>query len=210
MLGHLSSWYNVLNLVCFSWSIWKSTADGFWTSQEWWSFLFVWIVSDGSCKGHYSLLVCGAALEGLLMIRLSPISSAGYGWLLKFTQCNRLTKCSHRVLPDLLLPTAFWKCLVLRNCKIFPWLSFQYRMWTSNRHGLQAQTATCFVCFQEEDTTDHILVHFYAHRVWYNCFCVKKIQVAIPQVNVKWRTGGSRVEYSSVRSRERSLIPWWS
>jgi hypothetical protein len=40
---------------------------------------FVWIVSDGTCKGHYSLLVCGAALEGLLTIRLSPISSAGYG-----------------------------------------------------------------------------------------------------------------------------------
>lgn len=56
---------------------------------------------------------------------------------------------------------AIWKCWTPLSCKLFMWLALQYRLWTSDRrmrHGLQAQTLPCFLCDQEEDTVDHILL----------------------------------------------------
>jgi hypothetical protein len=54
---------------------------------------------------------------------------------------------------------------------MFMWLAAQHRIWTSDRrvrHGLQAQTASCFVCEQEEDTAEHILVQcVHARQAWF-------------------------------------------
>jgi hypothetical protein len=53
-------------------------------------------------------------------------------------------------------------------------VALQHRLWTSDRRvrkGLQVQTSECFLCLQEEDNTEHILVQcVYARQVWYKVF----------------------------------------
>lgn len=70
--------------------------------------------------------------------------------------------------------TAIWKCKAPLTCQIFMWLALQHRLWTSDRrarHGLQDTTSPCFLCEQEEDTVDHILLQcVFARQVWYICF----------------------------------------
>ena len=54
-----------------------------------------------------------------------------------------------------------WKCWAPLVCKLFMWLAVQYRLWTSDkraRHVLQDQASKCYMCDQEEDTVDHILL----------------------------------------------------
>ena len=54
------------------------------------------------------------------------------------------------------------------------WLTVQYRLWTANRcfrHGFQDQRSPCYLCEQEEDTVDHIMMQcVFARQVWYSCF----------------------------------------
>lgn len=70
--------------------------------------------------------------------------------------------------------TAIWKSWALLLCKVFMWLTIQYRLWTSDRrlrHGLQDETSPCFLCEQEEDIVDHLLLQCaFARHVWYLCF----------------------------------------
>lgn len=67
-----------------------------------------------------------------------------------------------------------WKSWALLKCKIFAWLAVQHRIWTSDRrakHGLQDQPSACYLCPQDEDNAEHILVHcVYAREVWHECF----------------------------------------
>ena len=87
-----------------------------------------------------------------------------------------------------------WKSKAPLKCKIFAWLAIQYRLWTSDRrarHNLQAQTSPCFVCLQEEDTVDHLLLHcVYAREVWFRC--AQELGVSLPTPS-----GLDRLE------------PWW-
>jgi hypothetical protein len=58
------------------------------------------------------------------------------------------------------LAEAIWRSKTAPKIKIF---KSQHRIWTSDRrlrHGLQTSTASCFVCEQEEDTTEHILLQY--------------------------------------------------
>ena len=68
---------------------------------------------------------------------------------------------------------AIWKCWAPLACKIFMWLAVQYRLWTSDRrvrHNLQDQISQCFLCDQEEDTVDHILLQcVFSRQVWFTC-----------------------------------------
>ena len=68
---------------------------------------------------------------------------------------------------------AIWKCWAPLACKIFMWLAVQYRLWTSDRrtrYGLQDQTSNCYLCDQEEDTVDHILLQcVFSRQVWVRC-----------------------------------------
>jgi hypothetical protein len=69
---------------------------------------------------------------------------------------------------------AIWKNGATVKCKLFMWLTIKDRQWTSERrfrHGLQAHTAACFVCLQEEDSMKHIFTQcVFARQVWYACF----------------------------------------
>lgn len=71
-----------------------------------------------------------------------------------------------------------------------------YRLWTSDRrlrHGLQDESCPCFLCDEDEDTVDHLLMKcIYARQVWYLCFRKARI-------NWKW-----------LPSRLDRLETWWS
>lgn len=74
---------------------------------------------------------------------------------------------------------AIWKCWAPLSCKIFMWLAMQYPLWTADRrlrHGLQDHTSACYICAQEEDSIDHLLLHcVFARQVWHNCFLKARI-----------------------------------
>ena len=59
------------------------------------------------------------------------------------------------------------------------WLAMQYRLWTADRrlrHGLQDQASLYYICDQEEDTVDHILLRcVFARQVWHCCFLRARI-----------------------------------
>ena len=63
-----------------------------------------------------------------------------------------------------------WGSWAPLKCKIFAWLALQHRLWTADRrtrHGLQTETSPCFLCLQEEDTAEHILIQcVYAREAW--------------------------------------------
>jgi hypothetical protein len=69
------------------------------------------------------------------------------------------------------LAEAIWKSKAAPKIKMFMWLAAQHRIRTSDRrvrHGLQAHTAACFVCEQEEDTAEHILMQcVHARQTWF-------------------------------------------
>lgn len=77
-----------------------------------------------------------------------------------------------------------WKCWAPLKCKIFAWLAFKYRLWTCDRrarHGLQLLPSPCYVCDQEEDNVDHILVRcVYAREVWHLSLTRLRIDIGIP------------------------------
>ncbi|KAM0877851.1 hypothetical protein ACQ4PT_035236 [Festuca glaucescens] len=82
------------------------------------------------------------------------------------------------------LSEAIWRCRATPKSKLFMWLAIQYRIWTSDqraRHGLQANSSACFVCLQEEDTADHILLQcVHARQVWLQCAQLLGIVIQIP------------------------------
>lgn len=54
-----------------------------------------------------------------------------------------------------------WLCWAPPKVKFFLWLSSHRRLWTADRrirHGLEAQPI-CWLCDQEQETVDHILVN---------------------------------------------------
>ena len=67
-----------------------------------------------------------------------------------------------------------WKAKAPLKCKIFQWLAIRRRLWTTDRrarHGLQDAPSACFVCLQELDSVEHILVQCsYAREVWHKSF----------------------------------------
>ena len=67
-----------------------------------------------------------------------------------------------------------WKSKATLKCKIFQWLAIKRRLWTTDRrarHGLQEFPNACFLCLQEIDSVEHILVQCpYAREVWFRCF----------------------------------------
>lgn len=90
---------------------------------------------------------------------------------------------------------AIWKCWAPLSCKLFMWLAVQYRLWTADRrlrHGLQEEPSPCFICDQEEDTVDHILLQcVFARQIWHNCFMQARIGLDL------------------VPSTEDTLQHWW-
>jgi exonuclease III len=77
-----------------------------------------------------------------------------------------------------------WKSKATPKSKLFVWLAAQHRIWTSDRrlrHGLQTQSSPCFLCLQEEDTAEHILVQcVFAREVWYRCRQALRLTFDIP------------------------------
>jgi hypothetical protein len=77
-----------------------------------------------------------------------------------------------------------WKPWAPLKCKFFIWLALQYRVWTSDRrvrHGLQDAMVPCYICLQEVDTLDHILLGcVVAREVWFRCFSLVGIQIDVP------------------------------
>ena len=92
------------------------------------------------------------------------------------------------------LAAAIWKNGAAPKCKIFTWLVAQHKIWTSYRrvrHGLQANSAPCFVCLQEEDNAEHILVQcVFAREVWLSCSLKLEARFQAPR-------------------RTSTLLSWW-
>lgn len=102
-----------------------------------------------------------------------------------------------------------WKCYTPLKAKILSWLAVQYRLRTSDRrfrHGLQDSTSPCFVCLQEEDTSDHILVQCsHARQVWFICFRKLQLQTEIPETDStleEWWTE-QRLRFTERKLRRR-------
>jgi hypothetical protein len=79
---------------------------------------------------------------------------------------------------------AIWENGAPLKQKIFAWLAVQRRLWTADRrtrHGLQPSTSACYVCLQEEDTADHLLVQcVHARQAWTRIFQRMGINVPVP------------------------------
>ena len=64
-----------------------------------------------------------------------------------------------------------WKSWAPPRAKFFAWLAFRKRLWTADRrrrHGLEA-CGPCWLCDQEEETVDHLLVNCsFAKVIWWN------------------------------------------
>jgi hypothetical protein len=75
---------------------------------------------------------------------------------------------------DFAAAEAIWKNGAPLKCKVFMWLTILDRQWTSARrfrHGLQAQSSTCFVCLQGEDSVEHLFTQcVHARQVWHTSF----------------------------------------
>jgi hypothetical protein len=59
------------------------------------------------------------------------------------------------------LSDGIWKSSAMSRCKDLMWHAMKRMLWMNDRrarHGLQEQTSPCYVCLQEEDTADHILM----------------------------------------------------
>lgn len=85
---------------------------------------------------------------------------------------------------------AIWKCWCPLACKLFMWLAAQYRLWTLDRrlrNGLHAQSLPCYLCEQEEDKDDHILLQYvFVRHVWFLCFSHLQLdQALLSTVQVK-------------------------
>lgn len=82
------------------------------------------------------------------------------------------------------MATCIWRSWAPLKCKIFAWLTVQYRLWASDkraRHGLQDEPSPCYTCLQEEDNVDHILTQCgYAREVWHRCFEALHINIQPP------------------------------
>lgn len=89
-----------------------------------------------------------------------------------------------------------WNSWAPLNCKIFIWLALKYCIWTSDRRlrrGLQDEVDICYLCDQDVDTTDHILMSYvYAREVWYRCFELLKI-----------------IQWTNIPSLNDTLENWW-
>ncbi|KAK1597004.1 hypothetical protein QYE76_048296 [Lolium multiflorum] len=77
-----------------------------------------------------------------------------------------------------------WQSKGTPKSKLFVWLAAQHRIWTSDRrlrHGLQAHSSPCFLCLQEEDTAELILVQcVFAREVWHLCRQALRLNFEIP------------------------------
>jgi hypothetical protein len=80
-----------------------------------------------------------------------------------------------------------WKPWAPLKCKFFIWLALQHRLWTSDRrvrHGLQDAMVPCYVCLQDEDTLDHILLNCVVARdIWFRVFSLVGVQLDVPDGN---------------------------
>ena len=96
---------------------------------------------------------------------------------------------------------AIWKCWAPLGCKIFIWLAILHRLWTPDRrarHGLQDTTSPCYLCEQEEDTVEHMLMQcVFARQVWHQCFLVAGWSLSMLP------TGQDSLQDWRVRSRKR-------
>lgn len=83
-----------------------------------------------------------------------------------------------------------WRCWAPLSCKLFMWLTRQFRLWTSVRslrHGLQDQRLACFPYDQEEDTVDHILLQcMYLRQIWLQCVRRAKIDMQLLTTIANW------------------------
>ena len=99
-----------------------------------------------------------------------------------------------------------WRNVAPLKCRLFVWLAAQKRVWTSDRrfrHGLQDHTSPCFICLQEEDTIEHILIQCpNARQVWFRLFQEIQLQVATPTEHDELQTWWLR-EASTCAKKDR-------
>jgi hypothetical protein len=93
-----------------------------------------------------------------------------------------------------LLPGArqLWRASVPPKVKFFAWLALRGRLWTSDRrrrHDLQ-DDASCALCDQEDETTDHLLLGcVFAREVWHRLLRKFRLPLqppAAPSTLVDW------------------------
>jgi hypothetical protein len=104
------------------------------------------------------------------------------------------------------LADAIWRSHATPKSKLFIWLAAQHRIWTSDRrarHGLQDAPSPCYICLQEEDTAEHILVRcVYAREIWWRCCQRLGMQFQTPDVSSSLREWWTK-ERGRFRAKER-------
>jgi hypothetical protein len=85
------------------------------------------------------------------------------------------------------LGEAIWRSKATPKSKLFSWLATQKRIWTSDRRarfGLQLHSSACFVCDQEEDTADHIILQcVVARETWHRCGRALGLNFQVPTIH---------------------------
>jgi hypothetical protein len=78
-----------------------------------------------------------------------------------------------------------WRSFAPLKCKIFCWLAFKHRLWTSDRRvrrGLHENPDACFTCLQGEDNVEHILAQCpYSRSVWVGCLHATGLHLREPE-----------------------------
>ncbi|XP_047075931.1 uncharacterized protein LOC124685957 [Lolium rigidum] len=104
------------------------------------------------------------------------------------------------------LGTEIWSSKATPKAKLFMWLAVQHRIWTADRrmrHGLQPQSSACYVCLQEEDTAEHLLMQcVLAREVWHKCRVLLGLQFEAPLRDSTVQQWWS-VERGKFRDKER-------
>ncbi|CAN6352890.1 unnamed protein product [Urochloa humidicola] len=110
-----------------------------------------------------------------------------------------------------------WKTWAPLKVKFFLWLAFRSRLWTADRrirHGLQAN-ATCTLCDQENETSDHILFRCsYSAQVWWEVLHRLGIQSISPSASMRLHDWWSHLRQQVLSSKKKgfdtlfALVAW--
>jgi len=105
-----------------------------------------------------------------------------------------------------------WQTKAPPKVKFFFWLALHGRLWTAARrarHGLQ-QTASCSLCGQQDETSDHLLLAcVFSREVWFRLLSFTNLQKHAPGSDntlADWWLGTRNVVHADVRKPFDSIV----
>ncbi|CAM0152437.1 unnamed protein product [Urochloa decumbens] len=101
-----------------------------------------------------------------------------------------------------------WKSWAPPRVKFFTWLAVKGRLWTADRrrrHNLEAHD-TCWLCNQEQETGNHILVNCsFAKEIWWGVLSSLGCNCTFPTTAVSLQGWWTRIRRLQPREKRRGL-----